>query len=303
MIQLPHGYMSPEKVLTPQIEMALMVLNERPDILQQDPSIRAFAMNVKRLKELKDPIYFLEEGLLDQALNTSLAPGITLKDINWPLDGFYLMLPRGRLRALGNCPIGGERPPLSFMTVCKVRKGTVKLASGCEVEVPYNGMSVTIHSAAEDGAIAYSKSFREESDILEVVGSISDSVLLPGLGLNGKRVEFSEDETTFINSLAGLGFNLLAIMSVRPDLVTKGNLIKKIRKKKTKKTEGVYQPSWVGKPSRYPSQKSESTSTSSSFKGWRRGHLRNQPYGPRKENLRKLIWIQPVLCGKNNGSV
>ncbi len=63
--------------------------------------------------------------------------------------------------------------------------------------------------------------------------------------------------------------------------------------------QDFYQPLWIGQGYRLKREGNE-TSDGSSKQGstkrphWRRGFIRNQPYGEGKQK-RKMVWIEPVL--------
>ncbi|MBW4564917.1 MAG: hypothetical protein KME32_28095 [Mojavia pulchra JT2-VF2] len=89
-------------------------------------------------------------------------------------------------------------------------------------------------------------------------------------------------------------------MEVRPELVDKTSEVIRVNKGFGKsQAQDFYQPLWLGQRyilKREETQSNEGSSGSHGTKSihWRRGFLRNQPYGQGRQQ-RKLVWIEPVL--------
>jgi len=86
-------------------------------------------------------------------------------------------------------------------------------------------------------------------------------------------------------------------MECRPELVdTESQVIRVSLGFAKNKAKDFYEPLWIGKNYRVKSEDtSERGGTHASPRvHWRRGYLRNQPYGEGRQH-RKLVWIEPVL--------
>jgi hypothetical protein len=105
--------------------------------------------------------------------------------------------------------------------------------------------------------------------------------------------------TEFNEYLQAIFLRLILIMECRTDLVdTTSDVIRVNKGFGREQAQDFYQPLWIGQNYRVKRENesiegSSSTGTSKSVH-WRRGFLRNQPYGEGRQH-RKLIWIEPVL--------
>jgi hypothetical protein len=110
----------------------------------------------------------------------------------------------------------------------------------------------------------------------------------------------------FNEYLQSIFLRLMLIMECRPELVDTTSEVVRVNKGFSKAQEQeFYQPLWIGR--NYTFKREQTTSTSGGTGGtksvhWRRGFLRNQPYGEGRQQ-RKLVWIEPVLVmgGRESG--
>lgn len=112
----------------------------------------------------------------------------------------------------------------------------------------------------------------------------------------------SQTVTKFNEYLQSIFLRLILIMQCRPELVDAQEIQQKVTVNKgfgKAQAQEFYQPLWIGQKYRL---KREDTvkSSDTNFQGgskrphWRRGFIRNQPYGEGRQK-RKLVWIEPVL--------
>ncbi|MBN3961783.1 MAG: DUF262 domain-containing protein [Nostoc sp. NMS8] len=89
-------------------------------------------------------------------------------------------------------------------------------------------------------------------------------------------------------------------MECRPELVDKESELVRVNKGFGKaQAQDFYQPLWLGLGYRLKREGTQGSEDSSGIHGtksvhWRRGFLRNQPYGEGRQQ-RKLVWIEPVI--------
>jgi hypothetical protein len=112
-------------------------------------------------------------------------------------------------------------------------------------------------------------------------------------------MEVSDKEHDLLDRLADIVFQLMLVLSNKPDLVTEQ--IPKTKPKQTKKqreqTETLLNPIWIGREYniKYIYTPSPNSSPHSSPQThWRRGHWRRVPVGE-KGLERKWVWINPTL--------
>jgi len=113
--------------------------------------------------------------------------------------------------------------------------------------------------------------------------------------------EFNPQVVTEFNEyLQSIFLRLILIMECRPELVdTTSEIVRVNRGFGKAQAQDFYQPLWLGLGYKFKREGTQSSEGSSGTHGtksvhWRRGFLRNQPYGEGRQQ-RKLVWIEPVL--------
>jgi hypothetical protein len=95
----------------------------------------------------------------------------------------------------------------------------------------------------------------------------------------------------------GLVFNLVLFITHKPELVEPAQLLKRVRKGPGQPIE-YWKPHIIGRTYRLRYKRHEATGTHASPRGhWVSGFWREQPYGPRAEQRRKTLWIEPFWRG------
>lgn len=120
---------------------------------------------------------------------------------------------------------------------------------------------------------------------------------------NLKKVTYADAQdynpqviTSFNEYLQAIFLRLILIMECRPDLVDTESQTISVNKGFAKdKARNFYEPLWIGKNYAIKRDMEDKGGTHASPRvHWRRGYLRNQPYGQGRQQ-RKLVWIEPVL--------
>lgn len=107
------------------------------------------------------------------------------------------------------------------------------------------------------------------------------------------------DEKVWNRWLTLLCFKLILIMNARPELVSRGQLQRTVKPKRTgEPKKEFWTPNILGKHYAIQTEGKDVPAVAGSKvrMHWRRGHFRQQPYGP-NHTLRKTIWIEPTLIG------
>ncbi|PSB26127.1 hypothetical protein [Chlorogloea sp. CCALA 695] len=110
-----------------------------------------------------------------------------------------------------------------------------------------------------------------------------------------------EAESDIIASLQRLIIQTLLVMQARPDLVdeTHTRITQGAGFKKPKVENQMWNPRWIGKNyvirEETVSAPPSGGTHASPRPHWRKGHNRRVPFGPREENQRKWIWLEPTL--------
>lgn len=242
------------------------------------------------MASLKVPTFFVSRSLLDAVAQTQPPQAIEWREMHLPFEAAAFMFPRGTLKHSSE----GE---LSCLWYARVRGGQI-----------YNH------------PFSHGLTFEVGEDMLYFRGSLDKSLasLMHGYSASAhpaiSAVDLSEDEGTFygqstqplnpsdqsvLHSAISLVLGVLLVMLERPQLVTQGSFTGK----RSKKGSEFWTPHIIGGDYRATTGTSPSGQGSSPRLHWRRGHWRQQPYGPGHQ-LRKHVWIEPMLvaAGSTNGA-
>lgn len=234
------------------------------------------------LASLRVPTFFLSRNLLEALAKTQPPQGIAWKDMHLPFEAAAFVFPRGALKHSSE----GE---LSCLWYARLRGGQIYRS-------PF----------------ASGRTFEVDEDKLYFRGSLDKSLasLMHGYSESNQpeinAVDLSEYDDTFYGQStqplnkgdqavleAGISLVLGALLAMleRPQLLSRGAFTGK----RSKKGAEFWTPNVIGGDYRASTSGSLSQGQGSSPRlHWRRGHWRNQPYGPRHE-LRKHLWIEPML--------
>ncbi len=150
-----------------------------------------------------------------------------------------------------------------------------------------------------------------EKDFLYWAATDGDSMFCRRFRLGENLRKFTYTDAEDIDPSAVTGFNeylqatflrLLLIMECRPELVDAESERQKVTVNQgfgKAQAQDFYQPLWIGQNYRLKREENEDSTGSDARTGtknvhWRRGFIRNQPYGEGRQQ-RKLIWIEPIL--------
>ena len=100
--------------------------------------------------------------------------------------------------------------------------------------------------------------------------------------------------------VSALMLKLLVVLNTRPNLVERGQCVRPRRIKRGRvKCRELWSPNLIGW--RYQVAAGIPAGTHASPRmHWRRGHIRNQPFGTGRTQ-RRLVWIEPMLIGVTEG--
>ncbi|MDZ8139061.1 MAG: hypothetical protein RM049_27905 [Nostoc sp. DedQUE04] len=206
----------------------------------------------------KCPAYWVNKDLLEALMQSVLT--VEIDNLNWTMKTGMFMLPKGVILSPENKSVEA-------------------------IFWHYDSEANTIYWAATDESSSFCRRFK----------------------LDGEK--FSYTDTEDIDPKVVKGFNeylhsiflrLILIMECRPELVDTTSELVRVNKGFGKaQAQDFYQPLWLGLGYRLKREGTQSSEGSSATHGsksvhWRRGFLRNQPYGEGRQQ-RKLVWIEPVL--------
>ncbi|OYE00174.1 hypothetical protein [Nostoc sp. 'Peltigera membranacea cyanobiont' 232] len=206
----------------------------------------------------KCPAYWVNKDLLEALMQSVLT--VEIDSLNWTMKTGMFMLPKGVILSPENKSVEA-------------------------IFWHYDSEANTIYWAATDESSSFCRRFK----------------------LDGEK--FSYTDTEDIDPKVVKGFNeylhsiflrLILIMECRPELVDSTSELVRVNRGFGKaQAQDFYQPLWLGLGYRLKREGTQSSEGSSGTHGtksvhWRRGFLRNQPYGEGRQQ-RKLVWIEPVL--------
>lgn len=215
-----------------------------------------------QVAQAKCPAYWVAKDLLE-ALQQSIL-NVEIDNLNWAMKTGLFMLPKN--------------------LILSPEKRSVKA-----IFWHYDTEKDILFWAATDGASFFCRRFQVSENLRKFTYTDSEDI-------NPQVV------SGFNEYLQSIFLRLILIMECRPELVDEP-----IKQQKVTVNQGfgkaqavdLYQPLWIGQEYRLKREdinKGDGSSKKGGTKSphWRRGFLRNQPYGEGRQQ-RKLIWIEPVL--------
>lgn len=213
-----------------------------------------------KVGQAKCPAYWVNNDLLSALMQSNL--DIEVANLQWAMKTGFFMLPTG--------------------AVMSPEKRSINA-----IFWHFNTDSNILCWAAIDGLSSFCRRFKIGDDVIKAqYTDVQD--------FNPQAV------ADFNQYLQAIFLRLILIMECRPELVDTTSEKVRVNKGFGKaQAQDFYQPLWLGQGyqlKREGTQSSEGSSGTHSTKSvhWRKGFLRNQPYGEGRQQ-RKLVWIEPVL--------
>jgi hypothetical protein len=237
-----------------------------PQSLQDASDCKTFlAVLVKKMM----PTYFLAREFLESVEQTDVLESFTFAQLHFPMPGFLLVLP--------------DQFTMPSVSV-NIPFVMVSTFEGLMYIQPF--------AVADDGK------FRSVSLILKYENVQQSIQAYIERSVVHQRQQNSAEYTSDVY-IFGLILKLLIILSTQPNALVDSHEDPPARKQRerkygTIKIDALWNPCFIGK--RYSTQRigADIGCGSGVRMHWRRGHLRNQRYGPGRLVL-KPIWIKPVL--------
>ncbi|MHC5746777.1 MAG: hypothetical protein ACYTXT_33780 [Nostoc sp.] len=255
------GYESYEKMCG--IVAEFYYSSEEQRLLRQLRTNPAESMNITlytlfKVGQAKCPAYWVNKDLLEALLQSVLT--VEVDSLNWAMKTGMFMLPKGVILSPENKSIDA-------------------------IFWYFDSEAGILYWTATDGSNFFCRRFKLDAQKL----TYTDSQDIDPKVVKG----FNE----YLHSIL---LRLILIMECRPELVDTTSEKIKINKGFGKEqAQDYYQPLWLGLGYKFKREGTQSSEGSSGTHGtksvhWRRGFLRNQPYGEGRQQ-RKLVWIEPVL--------
>lgn len=278
---------------------------------------RLLMPGLKNMVDKRMPLFFISPTLLEAIKQTTFASDINWEEMRLPYESGAFILPRGGFEH----PTDGEvsmivwsrteanseyAPPVKSLPICKTKHAGFALVGLCPEQPIWYQLAL---NAKFDSTLKLGNMFHlEEGQAFPTVKKSAPAL----------DEDVSAVDAEFLEQMAVIAFGTFLAMQARPELVDAAKMLKSVPAKGDKPRREFWAPNIIG--ARYklkrevpkavkglpfqfqpesgavPPQGRCIGTHASPRLHWRRGHIRQQPYGPgRKE--KKTIWIEPCLIG------
>jgi hypothetical protein len=258
------GYEAYEKVCSYVAEVFFST-NERELrqklITNRQESIYTTAYTLYKVGEAKCPAYWVGKDLLTALMQSEI--DIEIENLNWAMKTGIFMLPQGTVFSPANDSLSA-------------------------IYWHYNDVDKLLFWTAIDKKNSFCRQIKVNSNLTKNIYVDIEDIK------DYKPQVISE----FNNYIQDILLRLILVMGCRPELIEQEDAVVKVNKGFAKdKVIDLYQPIWIGRS--YSIKRDRDTQDQGGTHAnrrvhWRKGFLRNQPYGQGRQQ-RKLIWIEPVL--------
>lgn len=261
------------------------------------------------------PTYFMDGNFLQAVWHTEPKDRPPIGELNIPMRAMLLMLPTDVSRRIF---LGYNMPMISYAVydVARAKELSVYPMAGD----PHTQRKVLIFYGvllADDGKpLGYYGRVPMDGDMDESISKypFNDNTVVeeayikwslkgkpdPLMHLPDTKLPTPDEDHILPDKLFGLLYKLFLVLNATRDAVgliwmRRGMETRSASIKHGKLKDALWSPNFIGlgyQPVREP----QGGSHASPRMHWRRGHTRQQPYGP-KMALRKTKWIEPMLIG------
>lgn len=314
----PGGYLNP-KYFSVSLWSALEV-GFQPEMTML-PHITGL-MNALAQVQYRVPTYFVRSEFAQAVAQTEPPADFKFNEIMWPMPAMLFVLPTSFVMNY----FGFMVP---FLSISKADKGNFpeqfKNLPKCEMPlhavhpiqnridrfnivypvygkdatpVDYTGSyPMTMNVNQIDEAPYEDATYMEEEKLMAEFGKYELDRTNPGVPAEG------EQERLFNMKVQSFAVKLMLTLTARPNFITIGTQSRKTKIKHGRVRDEIWNPNLIGwdYKAQRPTASTDAGGTHASPRmHWRRGHMRNQPYGPKpwsETTPKRLMWIEPVLIG------
>lgn len=279
-------------------------------------------MNALTMLEHRVPTYFVRSEFAQAVTQTEPPADFKFGEIKWPMPAMLLVLPtdfsmryfgfmvpfisvsRGMV---GNYPEMFKNLPKCEMPIHAVHPVENRMErfnivypvySENNTPVDYTGSyPMTLNVSQMDQVPYEDATYMEETSLRQEFGKYDLDRTQPDLPAEG------EQERIFNLKVQSFVVKLMLALTAQPNFITVGTQSRKKKVKHGRVRDEIWHPNLIGweyKAKRVPTEGGEGGTHASPRMHWRRGHMRNQPYGPKpwtETTSKRLMWIEPVLIG------
>jgi len=309
----PGGFLNP-KYFSISLWSALRVWEETD--MRMIPHITGYVNSLIQM-EYRVPTYFVRSEFAQAVAQTEPPADFKFSEIKWPMPAMLFVLPTDfALRYFGYlCPFisvtrsdqGNYPDILKNLPTCETpfrqlealrsdvdRFNVVYPVYGQQrVPVDYTGSyPLTMNVNEVDAAPFQDATYSEEKQFAAQFGYYTKP--------SGADLPTGEQEKIFNSKVQAFAIKLMLALTARPNFIVPGSLSRPMKVKKGHIREELWHPNLIGwdyRAQRVATSGDHGTHASPRMH-WRRGHMRNQPFGPKpwtETTAKRLTWIEPVL--------
>jgi hypothetical protein len=274
-----------------------------------DKAPTAYRLMMPGLKGMMDkrmPMFFISPELLKAVQLTDFSGDIDWTTMKLPYEHGIFILPKGGYRHESDGEVsmimwsrteGGSEylPPVMGIPKITVQNTAMATIALC----PEAGIWYDACLSAE-----MRKTLQLRNLFYRGPGESAPSITKNVIGLDE---DLTEKDSAFLDGIGVICFGTLMAMIARPELLEPAKMLRRIAAKGSAPRE-FWSPNIVGmryrmrhevpqiRGDQFVFTKHEGGTHASPRMHWRRGHMRQQPYGVQRRE-RKTIWIEPCLIG------
>jgi hypothetical protein len=228
------------------------------------------------------PALFVGKEFFGAICQTDLPADTRWTEAQLPYEAGLLYLPLGAMR-------DPEGASVNVLAWWRARKGE-QVMVGERTQINCKADQLTVVAICEPSS---QRMYSRAVDSTQTPYIIAPTIEAGARGV--WDLPITSDDETFLSRMVSVCFSLLIAQTARPELLTPEH---RATGKRTKKApREIWTPNFLGKGYTARRETAEGTHASPRLH-WRRGHFRNQAYGP-KHSERKTIWIEPTLIGSD----
>lgn len=259
---------------------------------------RLLSASMKPLIERRMPLMFVAPDLLQAVLSTDFHDPIDWTTMKLPYEEGVFVFPRGTIAHetdgdVGFIAYGRQRAGVPYTFPIELPNGEHHLDIG-----PSDRFVFAAACPHSKNLVWYDSNLTAaERPVIEY-----NNIYWDGKGDDWKQHErhgrwdlpLDRTDAGFLELCGRVLFGLLLALTARPDLMGKAERLRAVPAKKDRPAREFWSPNVIGanyRPRVVPGAPGGGTGIKQR-EHWRRGHWKNQPYGP-NHSLRRPKWIEP----------
>lgn len=309
----PGGYLNP-KYFSVSLWSALQV-GFQPEMTML-PHVTGL-INALHQVEYRVPTYFVRSEFAQAVAQTEPPEDFKFSEIKWPMPAMTFVLPTSFVMSyfgfmvpflsVSNASAGIYPDKLKNLPKCEM---PIRAVTPVESEVDRFLIVYPVYSNSTT-PVDYTGSYPMTMNVNKIADApYEDATYMeeertPNYALDRTLPDLpqGEQEIAFNAKVQSFAVKLMLALTAQPTYITVGTQSRPSKMKHGRLRDEIWNPNLIGweyKAKRtVPTGTSEGTHASPRMH-WRRGHMRNQPYGPKPWNdttPKRLLWIEPVLIG------